>query len=194
MNNSIEKGNSDGLIDFRAIKGRNKLKQFLRIHFFINPIVHLFRGYVLDIGCGNGEYLEQYTGPHLGIDALESNIKICNSKGIEAIKSDANLFIMEETFDTVLMSHVLEHLEKPEIVISNACHSVKKGGHLIIILPCFEGFVSGLNEQVGHKQFVTEEYVEPLLKEFNFRKVKSYKFPPFFGGKYKEVRLIFEKK
>ena len=183
----------DGLMNFDHFIEQNRIKKWLRRFFFISPIVSQFKGYVLDIGCGPGVYLEYYTGPALGIDAHPNNIRICQEKGIQAIEEDANQFVRKNTFDTVLMSHILEHLDNPEGVMKNAYENSKPGGHIIIIVPCYEGFVSGLNEEVGHKKFIDENYVDEKMNALGCKKIHTSIFPPLFGGKNKELRMIFEK-
>jgi SAM-dependent methyltransferase len=184
---------NDGLMDFDQFTERSRIKKWIRRIFFINPVVRGFKGYVLDIGCGPGVYLEHYSGPSLGIDAHPSNIKICVNKGIKAIEDDANRFLQENSFDTVLLSHILEHLDDPGMVIENAYRCTKPGGRIIVIVPCHEGYVSGLNNEVGHKHFITEKYIDDTIVKFGCRKVKAYTFPPIIGGKYQELRMIFEK-
>lgn len=184
----------DGLEDIGSYGDRGKIRSYLRKIFYINPVVKEFKGYVLDIGCGDGIFLQNYSGPSLGIDAHENNIKACQEKKIDVIKADANLFIQENTFDVVLLSHVLEHLAQPSRVLENAYMSTKRSGRIIIVLPCLRGFISGLNDLVGHKQFINEEYVDYyLLKKFNCKKIKSYKFPVVEFCKYQELRLIYSK-
>jgi SAM-dependent methyltransferase len=184
---------NDGLMDFEQFPEQSIFKRWIRRILFINPIVRQFKGYVLDIGCGPGVYLEMYSGPSLGVDAHPNNIRICSNKGINAIESDANNYVQENSFDTVLLSHILEHLDFPETVIENAYRNVKPSGQLIIIVPCREGFVAGLTPEIGHKKFITENDIDSYMKKFHCKKIKSVCFPPFFGGKYKELRIIFEK-
>ena len=188
------KNMQDGIEDIGSFGESGRIKSYLRKIFYINPIVKEFKGYVLDIGCGVGVFLENYSGPSLGIDAHENNVKICQEKKIDAIKADANSFIQEDTFDTVLLSHVLEHLARPSRVLENAYLSTKRSGRIIIVLPCLKGFISGFNDLVGHKQFINEEYVDYyLFKKFNCKKLKSYKFPFVELGKYQELRIIYSK-
>ena len=117
----------DGIEDIGSLRKAGKVKSYLREVFYINPIVREFRGYVLDVGCGDGSFLEKYSGRSLGIDAHENNIRICREKKINAIKADANSFVQENTFDTVLLSHVLEHLTQPSQVLENAYLSATIG-------------------------------------------------------------------
>jgi SAM-dependent methyltransferase len=189
-----KKNMQDGIEDIGSFGESGRIRSYLRKIFFINPIVKEFKGYVLDIGCGVGVFLENYSGPSLGTDAHENNIKICQEKKIDAIKADVNSFIQENTFDTVLLSHVLEHLARPSRVLENAYLNTKRSGRIIIVLPCLKGFISGFNDLVGHKQFINEEYVDYyLLKKFNCKKLKSHKFPFVEFGKYQELRIIYSK-
>jgi SAM-dependent methyltransferase len=187
----------DGIEDIGSFRKAGKVKSYLREVFYINPIVREFRGYVLDVGCGDGSFLEKYSGPSLGIDAHENNTRICREKKINAIKADANSFVQENTFDTVLLSHVLEHLTQPSQVLENAYLSATIGGRLIIVSPCLTGFMVGFNDLIGHRQFINEEYVDHyLIRKLGCNKLKSFTFPlvelPFFG-KYRELRLIYQK-
>ncbi len=187
----------DGIEDIDSFGKSSKIKYYLRQIFYINPIVRELKGYVLDIGCGVGIYTEKYSGHSLGIDANDNNIKICQEKKINAIKADANSYVLENLFDSILLSHVLEHLTEPSKVLENAYLCAKKGGLIIIVVPCLTAFISGFNDLIGHKQFINEEYLDYyLLKKFGCKKLKSYSFPfvdlPFFG-KYKELRIIYKK-
>jgi SAM-dependent methyltransferase len=184
---------TDGLMDFDNFAEHSHIKKWVRRFLFIDPIVRNFRGYVLDIGCGPGVYLERYAGPSLGIDAHPSNVKICKKKGIRAIEADANKFLQVNTFDTVLLSHILEHLDDPAKVIENAYRSTKYGGRIIVIVPCKEGFDSGLNDEIGHKHFMDENFIDDKMGPLGGKKIHSSTFPQVFGGVYKELRMIFEK-
>jgi len=183
----------DGLMNFSKFSQQNPIKKWLREIFFISPVVRQFYGAVLDMGCGPGIYLEKYSGPCLGIDAHPDNVEICLRKGIRAEVGDVNTFVRENTFDTILLSHVLEHLDNPARAIENAYRSLKTGGRLIIIVPCYAGFVAGLREDVGHKHFVAEEDIRQFFKSLNCVVISSSKFPPVFGGKFQELRVVYKK-
>ncbi len=183
----------DGLMDFEKFPENSGIKLWLRRQLFIDPIVRQFRGYVLDIGCGPGVYLERYKGKSFGVDAHPNNVRICKKKGINAEVNDANTFTKENSFDTGPLSHLLEHLDDPEQVIENAFKSVRPCGRIIIIVPCREGFESGLTPEVGHKKFVSEDDVAAWMKKLGCKKISSQNFPPMLGGKFKELRMIYEK-
>ena len=186
----------DGILDIDSFDKGSKLRQFLRKVFFGNPIVREFRGFVLDVGCGIGLYLEGYSGPSLGIDIHSGNVKVCQEKGINSIVADANSFVREKSFDTVLLEHILEHLIEPSRVLRNTYLNTKVGGRIIIVLPCLFSFLIRFNDLGGHKQFINEQYIDYYLLRMGCKKLKSYTFPfmdlPYFK-RYREVRLIYQK-
>ena len=185
----------EGAIDIASLGNEGWLKRYLRQTFFIDPIVRELKGYVLDIGCGLAPYLARYTDISLGIDACEANVGVCRRKGIQTIWADVNAFVQEKAFDTVLLAHVLEHLSEPNRALENAYLSTKIGGRIIVIVPGLVSFLVGLNNLVGHKQFINEQYVDYYLLRKGCRKLKSYTFPPFgfpYFSKYQELRLIYQ--
>ncbi|KKS53351.1 MAG: Methyltransferase type 12 [Candidatus Magasanikbacteria bacterium GW2011_GWD2_43_18] len=86
---------------------------------------HFFRSHikpgdsVIDIGCGNGVnayHVADVAGTVVGIDMNEKNIaqaqKKYTKKNIEYIFGDALTYRFNTTFDAIILSNVLEHIEK----------------------------------------------------------------------------------
>lgn len=79
--------------------------------------------HVLDLGCGNGD-LTQEIASHVdrvvGVDHDRSSIDHAKTKHIAAnlsfIHADAHSYLTTRTgsFDTLVLSHVLEHLDHPK--------------------------------------------------------------------------------
>lgn len=88
-----------------------------------------------------------------------------------------------ETFDTVIMSEVLEHLTKPEEFVSAAAHLLNEGGTVIVTVPF------GVNDWPDHKH--TFYLLEPwrlLVTHFTIEEVKFFgKWIGFVGRKRDEV-------
>ena len=68
------------------------------------------------------------------------NIKILN-KTIKNVKNE---------YDTILYLHVLEHIENDQDEIREAEKRLKKGGHLLIMVPAHQKIYSNLDRAVGH--------------------------------------------
>lgn len=66
---------------------------------------------VLDVGCGNGEYLQYFSRSSIGIDINHRGLEECRGKNFNVRYMDINkgLKFDKEYFDAVFCSHVLEH-------------------------------------------------------------------------------------
>ncbi len=98
---------------------------------------------LLDIGCGSGGLLknvkEKYTYERLvGITHSEEESYEVKKMGAEALVADINSFnflSLNEKFDVIVLSHVLEHLVNPWDVLERVSKILNKDGCLIIALP-----------------------------------------------------------
>ena len=94
---------------------------------------------VLDAGCGTGRYsleINQRTGARvMGLDFSRGMLsKACHKNTGTWIQGDAsNIPLENETFDTVIMMLMLQHVDDEPRVISEAKRVLKPGGQLIIV-------------------------------------------------------------
>lgn len=97
---------------------------------------------VLDLGCGDGSYLELFGNGSLGLDISENNLKTCKDKDLNAIKFDFNNpNKLDEKFDVVFVSHILEHVESPIKLIRFAKEHLSENGIIIIAIPNEYSFI-----------------------------------------------------
>ncbi len=99
------------------------------------------KGKVLDIGCGNGQFLEQVSqfgdieifGTEMQGSSAQraSKIKNINLKTGELSANDYS----ENTFDVITLFHVFEHLINPQEYLEIIDNILKKNGHLIMSFP-----------------------------------------------------------
>ena len=98
----------------------------------------------LDIGCGNGRYLEMLH--KLGVDKSKLYGVELSEPGIEALKcqgyqafygriEDVYEQLPENSFDLIVMLQVLEHVDNPAEVVRCLSKLLKPGGALIIETP-----------------------------------------------------------
>ena len=164
----------------------SNLKRLLK---FINPYRNNIRkvcdGRVLDVGCGIGRNLF-YLGnfDNVGVDHNENSIKFLKSRsflGFTPKEFEENFSIDEETFDTLLFSHVIEHLSRESAleVIQHYSKWLKTGGSIVVICPQQKGYASDST----HLTYFDERDIEKILTASGFSRVrkKSFPFSKHFG-------------
>jgi 2-polyprenyl-3-methyl-5-hydroxy-6-metoxy-1,4-benzoquinol methylase len=134
---------------------------------------------VLDLGCGTGLYcLELARLGHTvqGVDVNPEYVEIARRRGIQATLVRSTLPFPDRAFDTVIVLEVLEHLEEPRALLSEAAR-VARGKVLFTTPNC--GDTGALREQgllfehfadMDHRNFFTADSLTTLLEPF-FRNV-----------------------
>jgi len=91
---------------------------------------------VLDIGCGNGHLamsVAEKVKRIVGVDISEKNIKIAkennDKSNLEFLLGDATNYNFDGKFDAIILSNVLEHIEKRVEFLKN----IKKLSNKILI-------------------------------------------------------------
>jgi SAM-dependent methyltransferase len=146
---------------------------------------------VLDVGCGNGTFLEllrerQVIG--IGIDTSLDVVKNGLSKGLHIEHSDALTFFKKakNKYDGLMLSHIIEHLQPPDLInlLELANKRLNKNGRVIIVTPNFKDI------EVATSTFWLDithirPYPLPLLKqlfEYSGFSVSSMGYDPDTGG------------
>jgi len=97
---------------------------------------------VLDLGCGPGNLLERLEGGRVvGFDLsdyllAQARARVQGRAGFEVIKGDAErLPFPDGSFDRIVCSEVLEHVEKPEQVLREMRRVARSGARVVITVP-----------------------------------------------------------
>ncbi|MFC5740282.1 class I SAM-dependent methyltransferase [Dyella tabacisoli] len=121
-------------------------------------------GLVLDIGCADGQIrqgLRNIEG-YIGLD-YPITTKLYGTR--PNIFGDAKaLAFAENSFDTVLLLDVVEHLSQPEAALREACRVLKFSGRLLLTIP----FAYPLHDQPHDFQRFTVHGLEYRLREAGF--------------------------
>lgn len=94
-------------------------------------------GQLLDVGCGEKPYAQVFAPhvtEHVGVDHEDSPNRLGN---VDIFASAYDIPVEPDSFQTVLMSELLEHLEEPGRAIAEAARVLEPGGHLILTTPLF---------------------------------------------------------
>jgi 2-polyprenyl-3-methyl-5-hydroxy-6-metoxy-1,4-benzoquinol methylase len=149
-------------------------------------IRRLATGRVLDVGCGIGRCLDFVRPRGIGVDPNESSIAVCRQKGHEAHSPEqfaAAYSPIEPArqFDTLLCSHVLEHLDEPTGValISGYLPHLAAGGRVVLITPQERGQRSDST----HVRLMDATALNRLADQAGFvvERISSFPLPRVFG-------------
>lgn len=137
---------------------------------------------VLEIGGSNGNLAKNYI-KNSDIDSwtiIEPNPSVNSEGKIKILKAffDQNTVIKEKV-DTIVLSHVLEHIYEPNLFFQNIYEHLKIGQHLIFSIPNLnlylqKKFSNSINYE--HTYFLTEYFCEYLLMKHGFELIKKRNF------------------
>lgn len=138
---------------------------------------------ILDIGCTNGstmKFLEKRGYKIEGLDISQEAINICIQKDLKVYRADAtNTKLKEESFDLIIASDILEHLNYDFLALNEWARILKDGGKLIIFVPAFKFLWSGHDELHHHFRRYTKRELINLLKKSGFV-IKRFSYWNFF--------------
>ena len=155
---------------------------------------------ILDLGYGDGLFLK-FLKDHKDLTIIEGSKKLCD-KAVEQSRllgSNAKIiysffeeFESVKKYDIIIASHVLEHVEDPEILLRKAKDWLAPKGKLIIVVPNAESFhrklgvvlnlqeklddLSPRDHEVGHLRVFTLETLKDLVSYCGFKISKERGF------------------
>jgi SAM-dependent methyltransferase len=143
------------------------------------------RGRVLDVGAGDGTLLATLRDlgwtVH-GLDFDERAVEAAASRGVEVQLGDPRKLPYADTsFDAVVMSHVIEHVEDPGVVLAEAWRVLAPGGELVVGTPNAESLLHrryGADwqplETPRHLQVFTRPALTALAEQAGLENVWGY--------------------
>ena len=162
-------GNEENLKDFREEAGGIR-------NILTNEIADVVQDKVktnmdiIDIGCGSGDLLAEIVNhvPVQNISGLDFSSKAIEAAQVIFPSGNFKQFVIKKelpyassSFDIVMCTDVLEHLEYPRVVVNELVRICRPGGHVFVVVP--DGDV---DQFLGHYWFWNEESLETLFKGF----------------------------
>jgi SAM-dependent methyltransferase len=89
------------------------------------------RGRLMDLGCGNQPFKGWY-GPL--VDEVVP-VDAAPIPGVVVVDLGEPLPFEDESFDTVLCTSVLEHVDNPELAMGEIARVLRSGGHALVTVP-----------------------------------------------------------
>lgn len=114
------------------------------VHLNANPGAKL-----LEVGCGNGVVLRNLLSlgwNAKGCDLDGESIKVCRANGLDVDHGSLeSLQFATDSFDAVVSTHVIEHVDDPVSFLNECFRIMKQGGQLRIVTPNIQS--------LGHRLF-----------------------------------------
>jgi len=99
---------------------------------------------LLDVGCGNGDFLRQVEPLGWYAVGLESDPKahsLAAARKLNVVKGSVpNTGMPDNFFDAVTLNHVIEHVHDPRRVLAELFRLVKPGGRVILTTPNWRSY------------------------------------------------------
>ena len=165
-------GNTSNLEAFRAEANHVRDKLTIEIVDQIEAQVQP-NARVVDIGCGVGDLLSEVRKrkPLVSVSGLDFSSKAVDGARAALPDGEFKHFVIERSlpydsgsFDLVLCTDVLEHLENPRLVVAELVRICSPGGLVAIVVP--DGDV---DQFFGHYWFWNEQSLSALLADWNVK-------------------------
>jgi len=151
-----------------------------RLHtvMYRRHIQNLAPGRVLDVGCGIGMNL-RFTSPEsAGVDHNEHSVAEARAAGLTAFvpkELHAQAEQYHEYFDSMLVAHVVEHMDKESGVglLEEYLPYLKPSARIVLITPDEGGYAT----DPTHVRFVDFAASQELVESVGFSVKRSYAFP-----------------
>ncbi len=164
------------------LKKRGRLRQLAR-EIYLKSALRLLEGRTIDFGCGLGELLRKLPPGSVGLDVNSFTVEKCLAQGLNVRTYDPEndgyhlADFSPGMFESIVLSHVLEHLEAPEMILSLLLQTAKRLQlkRVLIITPGKKGF----SFDSTHKTFIDSEYFKRniLTNVEGFKIVHQKYFP-----------------
>ena len=143
----------------------------------IYPIINKWAlGNILDIGCGLGLFL-QTNDNALGVDINEHCVLHCQGLLPDRVQimKENQLPFSSNTFGSIVLDNVIEHIDDPTLLIEEAIRVSRKNGRIIILVPGRKGFT----RDADHKTFYDFNGIKELAMRHDLKVLfqRSLPFP-----------------
>jgi len=163
------------------------------------------KGNLLDIGAGTGDFLIQAKQAGWNCIGIEPNEKAKNIAVTKGVSFTNTLEELEDnSFDTITMWHVLEHVPDLENQIKTLKRLLKPNGTIIIAVPNFKSFDAkhyksfwAAYDVPRHLWYFSKVSIQKLFNKegLQLKKVKPMWFDSFYvcllSEKYKTGKMNF---
>jgi SAM-dependent methyltransferase len=166
----------------------NAPRYLLRKRLVLELLREVKKGKCLEIGCGAGDLCATLgsMGYHVkGIDSSEKAIQLCQELHKDICQTGSlnfscqSIYHLSETFDTILMFEVLEHIEDDRAALLRVHELLKPAGEVLLSVPAHESLFGPSDVFAGHFRRYDRAKLLALIEEsrFQVQTIWSYGVP-----------------
>lgn len=184
---------------------RTRVGEWFLFKKIIPNTLSKLRGKVVDFGCGVGEILKRCPPGSIGLEINTSSVEYCRQRGLdvrpfEPATDDYQLRDVEpNSYQTFLMSHVLEHIPDTANVLRKVLASCARLGMERVVIKVPGAFM--YKKDSTHVTFVDRAWLsmQDLLKTdaFEAREMSYYPINNEWIGKYSivhEMLIVYDRR
>lgn len=175
-------------IDLEGLETLNVIEKANRFNKWMYDTIKLHcKGKILEIGSGIGNISEYFIKDKQDIvlsDLRDNYIEIARNKfenevlKIDLVNTnfDTNYNHLLGTFDTVFALNVVEHIKDDLQAIANCKKLLKKGGHLIILVPAYQNLFNQFDVELEHYRRYTQKSLKKIINANQLSLKKTFSF------------------
>ena len=183
-------------------RSRHPLRKLIK-GFYLRNLLTDVVGPTIDFGCGAGQILERLPAGSIGFEANKHLVAVLAKRGLDARLYEPEIDqlnfkdIPVGQFNTLIMSHVLEHFDDAAQGLKKILDSCKRLAikRVIIVVPGKKGY----SFDDTHLTFVDRAYIDASnLTHYNGFVASQFSYFPFNIAKigdyftFHEFKIIFD--
>ncbi len=135
---------------------------------------------ILDIGCGAGHFLHLVKEKGMTPFGLEENKELIElskrlyNEDLGIIQGTAEkLNTLKNTYDSIVMIDVLEHIENDREILKNMREHLKDNGRIVILVPAYQLLYGKRDKNIGHFRRYTKSSLTEKIQNSGFKIVEA---------------------
>lgn len=149
---------------------------------------------ILDAGCGTGRNVLEFgsLGTARGVDASPEAIEFCRRRGVDGVSEGRieRLPFADASFDLVLATDVIEHLDDDLAALRELRRVVAPGARLLATVPAYPWLWSQHDAAHHHRRRYTLRALRSLLRAGGWEPIASSYFNSTLLAPIAGVRLL----
>lgn len=158
---------------YKYLRQRSRLGSLYRKYWLYPRLSDMLKGKTLDIGCGIGDLLVHRPNT-VGLDVNPRTVEWCKSQELDVQLMEVDhLPFGCQTFDSVILDNVLEHIEEPRLILTEVHRVLANDGILVIGVPGTLGY----SRDPDHKVFYSKEKLVNTVTSSGFNVQRIFAMP-----------------